>query len=256
MSKDTPVAAHLAAFPFRERARRTGQSTRLTLFSFLSFFFSESVSLSGSFFRSSLPIVAWFEQIGDAGLFFSSTCLGLPLVDCKASLRSWHLQSLPISCILHELASFRVVNFKKLNLPVNFERPKSWRPPKTKAKTKDQMKGPGTLSPCTGSRLPGGLTRQGGKHTLQRPKGPVPTGMLCRTAFSLSLSLSLSLCIHTHTHTSREKIRYDYVFPGILGTALPCVSLFYVNDIGSTGSRDSLCIPFTLTLTLAMPSYL
>ena len=31
------------------------------------------------------------------------------------------------------------------------------------------------LSPCTarGSRLPG-LTRQGGKHTLQRPKGPGP----------------------------------------------------------------------------------
>ena len=27
-----------------------------------------------------------------------------------------------------------------------------------------------SLSPCTGSRLPG-LTRQGGKHTLQRPKG-------------------------------------------------------------------------------------
>ena len=30
--------------------------------------------------------------------------------------------------------------------------------------------GPGpSLSPCTGSRLPG-LTRQGGKRTLQRPK--------------------------------------------------------------------------------------
>lgn len=35
----------------------TRKSTSLTLFSFLIFFFSESVSLSGSFLRSSLPIV-------------------------------------------------------------------------------------------------------------------------------------------------------------------------------------------------------
>jgi hypothetical protein len=39
-----------------------------------------------------------------------------------------------------------------------------------------------------------------------------------------------------------------------------CVSLFHVNDIGSTGSRgapgDSLRIPSTVTLTLAMPFYL
>ena len=32
-----------------------------------------------------------------------------------------------------------------------------------------------SLSPCTGSRLPG-LTRQGGKHTLQRPKTTVTRG--------------------------------------------------------------------------------
>ena len=43
--------------------------------------------------------------------------------------------------------------------------------------------------------------------------------------------------------------------------ATVCVSLFYVNDIGPTGSRGHLgipyvCIPSTLTLTLAMPFYL
>jgi len=78
------------------------------------------------------------------------------------------------------------------------------------------MKGPGTLSPCTGSRLPGGLTRQGGKHTLQRPKGPVPTGMLCHSILSLSFSLSLSLCIHTHTHIEREDT-VRLCFPRYLG---------------------------------------
>jgi len=46
-------------------------------------------------------------------------------------------------------------------------------------------------------------------------------------------------------------------YPG--GTV--CVSLFYVNDIGSTGPRGRTvgvpCVyPFALTLTLAMPSYL
>jgi hypothetical protein len=53
---------------------------------------------------------------------------------------------------------------------------------------------------------------------------------------------------HTHTHTHIRKLQLHTV----------CFSLFYVIDTGSTGPVTNLgvaCLPFTLTLTLAVPTY-